>query len=189
MTGASKIPCLYKGLSALKNLKTHTMLQKPSAPTQIHRLSAPTSVKNHSFCRSLLHLTCILTKPRLGLVYECHAYHRVVHRNHHLNQPLAEPRLIYGAISTPSRRATRVYHCFSRGSKMSANFRDSSYRRLISVGSTCQKSPGYLDLCQPLADRLTIWVFHTRPFRICPRNRQYGSRPFAIAGTPLASLR
>src|SRR4030066_1041257 len=56
MTGASKIPCLYKGLSALKNLKTHTMLQKPSAPTQIHRLSVVTAVKNHSFCRSLLHL-------------------------------------------------------------------------------------------------------------------------------------
>src|SRR3972149_7783041 len=32
MTGASKIPCLYKGLSALKNLKTHTMFQKSSAP-------------------------------------------------------------------------------------------------------------------------------------------------------------
>jgi hypothetical protein len=53
MQGLQKIPCLYKGLLALKNLNTYIHAAKTLAATQIHRLPASASAQNHSFCRSL----------------------------------------------------------------------------------------------------------------------------------------
>src|SRR4030042_1352823 len=47
------MPCLSKGLFALKYIKTHTHVAKISACCKTHLVSTLAHAKNHLFCRSL----------------------------------------------------------------------------------------------------------------------------------------